>query len=103
MSFDDSPSLISPAMIAEAKNQMVVGPRPYGNSTVGLTDNGKVVWLKGLRKGLRDRVVKVTAEGWLNWFPVLPSDLEICAKTRAPKNEPNLLPEEPKEIRHFWG
>lgn len=103
MSFDDSPSLISPAMIAEAVNAVNFGPRPSGVPQFGLTDKGKVITLRGANKSLRDRVAKVTSSGWLHWYPAVESDRDLQSK-KSVKQAASMFKEvDEPEVKHLWG
>ena len=57
-------------------------PRPLGQPTYGLTKSIRVVklatWTPDQQRD--DPVVKVTAEGWDQWYPVTTSDLPCIEK-----------------------
>lgn len=66
--------------------------RPIGIPTYGFTEGGKIVRLSGKVVAGYDPIVKVTGEGWDDWYPV--EDGEYVTLERKPPRgrwEPKLI------------
>ena len=68
-------------------------PRPLGSPTWGVTKSIKVVELASWTpcRQAKDPVIKVTAEGWEQWFPVEPRDLPRMKEGIAAAASQNLF------------
>lgn len=70
MAFEDLK--LTPEAVEAVRGFDDLPPRPPGHATIGLTDKRKVVVLADLKLAdmKKTRIVKVTAPGWLHWYPV---------------------------------
>ena len=68
-------------------------PRPLGSPTWGVTESIRVVELASWTpcRQAKDPVIKVTAEGWEQWFPVEPGDLPPTKEGIAAEASQNLF------------